>query len=204
MAITNGYCTLDDAKRVMGIEDADDNYRIEALITAVSRLIDRHTRRRFWTTAVDEIRYYTPMSYASVLTDDIISIASIATDPDGSGSFATAWASTDYQLSPYNASADGVPYTEIQIKRSGAQTFPCIERSVKVTGKFGVVSTSPWQEIVREACLLQTHKWFKRKDSPFGVAGSSEMGQLTMLKSKLDPDVELALAPPIRRLNNNG
>lgn len=206
MAITNGYCTLADAKLVIGVDvgDTTEDARIEALVTAVSRKIDGYTRRRFWVTANDEIRYYTRLDYKSVLTDDIVSVTSIATDNDGSGGFATAWASTDYQLSPYNASADGVPYTEIQIRRNGAQTFPSIERGIKVTGKFGVPNTSPWLEVVREACLLQVHKTFKRKDSPFGVAGSGELGQLQMLKSKLDPDVELLLAPPIRRLLNNG
>jgi hypothetical protein len=202
MSITNGYCTLEDARAAMSIDDLNDDARIEAIITAVSRKIDIFTRRRFWTTSSDEARYYTPLNAESVYTDDIISVASIATDSDGSGSFATAWVSTDYRLSPYNASADGVPYTEIQVTRNGSKWFPVIERSVKVTGKFGVISTSPWQDVVREACLLQVHKTFKRKDSPFGVAGSNELGQLQMLKSKLDPDVELLLAPPVRRLRN--
>lgn len=201
MAITNGYCTLDDLRAQLSVEDNADDTRMEAVITAVSRWIDTEARRRFYTTQNDETRYYTATCDEWVLTDDMISVTSVATDLDGSGSYATAWVSTDYLLSPFNASALGQPYTEIRTRRSGSKSFdPCIEAGVKVVGKFGVPADSPWQEIVREACLIQSARIFKRKDSPFGIAGTGEFGQLSMLKPSLDPDVKAMLAPPIRRL----
>jgi hypothetical protein len=200
MTITNGYCTTDDLRAQLSIEDAVDDPRLEAVITAVSRLIDVETRRRFYTTDADETRYFTASSSEWVLTGDIASVTSVATD-DGSGDYATAWASTDFQLSPFNASVDGLPYTEIKVRRLGTQVFnPCVEAGVKVVGKFGVPSNCPWLEIVREACLIQCARLFKRKDSPFGIAGTGEFGQLSMLKPTLDPDVKAMLAPPIRRL----
>lgn len=201
MTITNGYCTLEDLKTQLTITDAADDTRLEAVITAVSRLIDTEARRRFYTSPADETRYYTAASSEFVLTDDIVSVTSVATDNAGDGSYATAWVSTDFQLSPFNASALGMPYTEIRVKRLGSQKFNrCIEAGVKIVGKFGVPTGSPWLEIVREACLIQCARLFKRKDSPFGIAGTGEFGQLSMLKPTLDPDVKVMLAPPIRRL----
>jgi len=201
MTITNGYCTLADLQAQLTIDDTADDVRLEAVITAVSRLIDTEARRRFYKSPSDETRYYTATSSEFVLTDDIVSVTSVATDNTGNGDYATAWVSTDYQLSPFNASALGMPYTEIRVKRLGTQKFNhCIEAGVKVIGKFGVPDDSPWKEIVREACLIQCARLFKRKDSPFGIAGTGEFGQLSMLKPTLDPDVKAMLAPPIRRL----
>lgn len=46
---------------------------------------------------------------------------------------------------------------------------------------------------VELACLIQASRWFKRKDAPFGIAGSPELGSELRLLSKLDPDVEVLL-----------
>jgi hypothetical protein len=65
---------------------------------------------------------------------------------------------------------------------------------VKVTGKFG------WQAVpskVKTACLIQAERLFKRKDAPFGVIGSAEMGQLQVIP-KLDPDFYILLEDYVR------
>jgi hypothetical protein len=48
---------------------------------------------------------------------------------------------------------------------------------------------------VKLACMLQASRLVKRRDSPFGVAGSPEFGSELRLLSKLDPDVENLLRP---------
>ena len=54
---------------------------------------------------------------------------------------------------------------------------------VQIVAQFGVPADSPWQKIVKQAALIQTHRMFKRKDSPFGIAGANDFGQLTMLEA---------------------
>ena len=43
------------------------------------------------------------------------------------------------------------------------------------------------------ANLIQASRFLKRRDSPFGIAGSPEMGNEMRLLAKLDPDVMLLL-----------
>lgn len=47
---------------------------------------------------------------------------------------------------------------------------------------------------VRLACLLQASRWYKRRDAAFGVLGSPDMGNMTRLLAKLDPDVAVLIS----------
>jgi hypothetical protein len=172
------------------VTNLEDDVALEGVITGVSRLIDGYCRRRFYANSEDETRYYTAQGHYEVFTDDIVSLTSLATDEDGDGTFGTTWTVTDYSLWPYNAALEGKPYTTIRVARSAVVTFPIERRGVKVIGKFGYAATAP--EIVRQACLLQSIRLFKRKDAPFGVMGSAEMGQVAVIP-KIDPDIALML-----------
>lgn len=201
MAITNGYATLADLKAALSIDTSDthDDARMEAVIQGVSRAIDKYCRRRFFTTANDETRYFTPLTPWSCWTDDIISITTLATDDGGNRSYSTTWASTDYEKLPINAALNGEPYTGITATPNGSKRFyPHIPNGVKIIGKFGYAASAP--DVVREACIIQSMRIFKRKDAPFGIAGAAGMGQL-MVVPEIDPDVKGFLAPPIRRLH---
>lgn len=48
---------------------------------------------------------------------------------------------------------------------------------------------------VTQACLLQASRFFARRYSPFGIAGSPENGSELRLLSRVDPDVAVVLAP---------
>ena len=50
---------------------------------------------------------------------------------------------------------------------------------------------------VVEACLVLASRYYKRKDTPFGVMGTTETGFVDL--PKVDPDVAALLAP-YRRL----
>jgi hypothetical protein len=50
-------------------------------------------------------------------------------------------------------------------------------------------------DAVKYACLIQAGRFYKRKDSLFGVAGSPEMGNELRLLAKLDPDVQVLIRP---------
>ena len=198
MTITNGYCTAEEFKAEFfpaDSTDSQDDSVIENKVEAASRLIDEHCFRRFWANAVDESRTYRAEDAYLVFTDDIVSITTLQTDEDGDRVYERTWLTTDYDLEPENAALDGKPYTRIATAPMGRYRFPRgMPKGVKVTGKFG------WSVVpakVKSACLLQAERLFKRKDAPFGVIGSAEMGQLQVIP-KLDPDVAILLEKYVR------
>jgi hypothetical protein len=195
LTVTNGYTTLALLRARLGFASTDttDDTMLETIIMAVSRWIDHRTGRRFFSTTVSEIRYYTAeWSDLFQCPDDIINITTLATDGDGDRVYETTWAVTDYDLEPVNASLDSQPYTRLRITPAGRYSFPVgVGEGVKIMGKFGYGATAPG--LISEACLLQSERVYKRKDAPFGVLGAAEMGQM-MVVPKLDPDVDMMLA----------
>lgn len=192
MAIEHGYCTLDElkARLLPYTQDTDDDAILEQVINGVSREIDDLCGRRFY--ALSETRYYTPRSADSLAIDELLSVSTLKTDPDADRVYETTWSASDYDLEPFNAPllATPQPYSRISIAPRGRYRFPLHARSVELAGSFGYAAAAPAP--VREACLLQSARLFKRKDAIFGVIGSAEMGQLLTI-SKLDPDVKLLL-----------
>jgi hypothetical protein len=164
------------------------------VITAVSRQIDEYCHRRFWKNTVNEVRYFTAAWGNLLFCDDIVSVTAVATDDDGDRTYSTSLAATDYDLEPYNAVLDGIPYNRLRITPNSSEAFLTSQRGNKLTGIFG------WPSIpaqVNEACLIQSIRLFKRKDAPFGVMGTGEMGQVIAITS-LDPDVKMLLEPFVK------
>jgi hypothetical protein len=196
MAITNGYCTLAELKDYISIPvaDTEDDSILEIAIESASRAIDSFTGLRFWTDATVVARYYSTTDEEAVDIPDGIQTTTglvVKTDDDDDGVYETTWTlNTDFRLEPINAAADGLPWN--RIVAVGDRLFPTtIYRGVEVTAKGG------WSAVpvtVKQACLLQSSRFFKRKDAPFGVAGSVEFGSELRLLSALDPDVQLLLA----------
>lgn len=199
MTITNGYASLEEFKaRVFpaGVSTSVDDMVIEAIIEAVSRLLDDHCHRWFWSDTEDESRVYKAEWSDLLYCDDLVTLTSLKTDEDGDGVYEVTWSLTDYNLEPHNVSLQ--PYTRIRTAPLGTRLFPVSSRgpTVQLTGVFG------WPEVppqIREACLLQSARLFKRKDAPLGVIGSAELGQLQVIP-KLDPDVLLLIRPLRRKL----
>ena len=193
MSITNGYCSLTEIKDRLDITDTDDDTKLEVIVQAVSRSIDALTGRRFYSTTADETRVYTAEDSEILFTDEIQTITTLKTDLDGDRTYENTLTTDDYELSPANAALDGKPYTYIEIMPYADYSFPRgVKRGVQIVGTFGYCATGSHPDVVREACLIQSARIFKRKDAPFGVVGSPELGQLQVL-SKLDPDVALLL-----------
>jgi hypothetical protein len=196
MSIVNGYCTLAEIRARLQFVTADtaDDTILESVVTGVSRWIDGYCGRHIY--AATETRYYTAEFSDEVAVDDLLTVTSLGTDADGDRVYEDTWATTDYDLEPANATADGGPYTRIAIAPQGRYGFPVgARKGVKIAGSFGYASSTPAQ--IKEACLLQCERLYKRKDAPFGVIGSAEMGQM-MVVPKLDPDVQILLAPFVR------
>jgi hypothetical protein len=190
MAITNGYCTRAEFITHWfppNYTDTTDDLRIDSIITAVSRRIDTECGRHFYQ-ASGVVRYYSPKYTDHLVIHDLLSLTSLVTDEDGDRVYERTWSSTDYDLYPANAAVESqeAPYTWIELPPRGNYTFPVGRRTVKITGNWGYASAVPAR--ITEACLLQSGRIYNRKNTPYGVAGSAEMGQAVVIP-KLDPDV---------------
>lgn len=197
--MANEYGTIALLKARLGITDALDDAILTAVLEGVSREVDNFCGRRFY--GASQTRYYTPDNSLTLFVDDLTSIAAngLKTDADGDRVYERTWATTDFDLWPYNAPLESQvrPYTEIRVTPKGINSFPVgMPKSVELNATFGYVAgastTAP--PVVLEATLLQSERLFKRKDAIFGVIGSAELGQLLVIP-KLDSDVMLLLSP---------
>lgn len=186
MAITNGYVALDELKARMDITtvDAARDAMLEQIIEAASRQIDGWCSRAF--ASGTATRYVTADNDEMIiLPDDLHVLTEIATDRDDDRDYETVWPVDAVDLQPYVA-----PYQIIRPRRG--YKFPTHRHAIQITGAwgFGAVTPAP----IREACLLQSARLYKRKDAPFGVAGSNEHGQMQTITS-IDPDVKQLIEP---------
>jgi hypothetical protein len=198
VALTNCYCTLSDLKTSLAIEDIQDDTGLEAAILTASRMIDDYTGRFFYrdgTTAAPVTRYYTPDSWYITNLDDFVSLNQIALDDDFDQTYTTILATSDYLIDPVNNARRGWPYT--RITAIDRYIFPyAYPQSVRVQAVWG------WPSIPAEIAMatkIQASRLFIRRQSPFGIAGTPELGTVR-LSSRLDPDVE-ALIRPFRKMN---
>ena len=198
MALTNCYCTLSDLKTSLAIEDIQDDTGLEAAILTASRMIDDYTGRFFYrdgTTAAPVTRYYTPDSWYITNLDDFVSLNQIALDDDFDQTYTTILAASDYLIDPVNNARRGWPYN--RITAIDRYIFPyAYPQSVRVQAVWG------WPSVPAEismATKLQASRLFIRRQSPFGIAGTPEIGTVR-LTSRLDPDVE-ALIRPFRKMS---
>lgn len=193
MAITNGYCTLNELKAALAISDSVDDSALEAAINSTSRMIDDYTNRFFYkdgTSGSEVTRYYTPNDMWQLYTDDFVSISSVATDDNFNQTWDTVWDSSDWMIEPINNPRRGWPYN--RVLAIGSYIFPAnLPQSVKIIGIWGWSSVPPE---VNSACVIQASRIFNRRQSPFGIAGSPDIGTVRLL-SRLDADVEALLRP---------
>lgn len=100
--IANSYCTLAEFKKFINapgqtlMVDTDDDYIIERLIETASRRLDDMCGRKFYPT-IETYTYDIPYDDTIWFGDDLLSVVTF-TNGD-----ATAIASTEYNLKPYNA-----------------------------------------------------------------------------------------------------
>lgn len=197
MALTNAYCTLSDLKTALAIEDIQDDTALEAAIMTASRMVDDYCDRFFYkdgSVASPVTRYYTAQDWYNCIVDDFISLSQVATDDNFNQTWDTIWDSNDYMVEPINNPRRGWPYT--RLLAVGEYIFPFnLPQSVRLQGVWG------WSSVPHEiatATKIQASRLFIRRQSPFGIAGTPELGTVR-LSAKLDPDVE-ALIRPFRRM----
>jgi hypothetical protein len=198
MALTNPYCTLSQLRdQLSDSKDLATEGILERAINAASRWIDDVCGRHFWPETAATARRYRPDDPDVAWVHDISTTTDlvIATDTTGDGTYATTWASTDYDLEPLDADKDGTAYAWWRICAVDRYTFPTTARRppLRVTAKWG------WSAIpddVTQACVLRAAGLFKRKDSPHGITAFDGFGAVRVTRS--DPDVMALLNNYIR------
>jgi hypothetical protein len=192
------YCTAAELRDHFG--DASSllpEALLQRAISATSRAIDRHTGRRFWQDTAVQAKVYRPDDAYEAEVDDISTTTGLVveTDTTGDATWATTWASTDYQLEPLNASTESVAHAWWRIVAIDRYLFPVVARrtTLRVTARFG------WSAIpdeVTEACLIRAAALFKRKEAVFGVAGFNGFGEVRIGRN--DHDVVSLLHPYVK------
>lgn len=187
--IVNGYATLADFKARMDIENATtaEDTMLEQIIEAASRQVDGWCGRSFY--GGEGVRYVTAdNSCLLILPEDLQSLTELTTDRDDDRDYETVWPIGAVDLQPYPG-----PYQVVR-PRAG-YSFPTHCQAIRIEGVWGYQGDVP--AAIREACLLQASRLYKRKDAPFGVTGSAEHGQLQTITG-IDPDVKELLKPYMR------
>lgn len=178
-------------------DDTVDDVQLSLAIAAASRAIDRACNRQFGNLAVAEGRYYTAQwdrerQRWHVETDDIADKTGllVAVDSSNDGTYATSI--TGVVPVPRNAAQKGKPWTGVEIPRTAGPAIPVRADAVKVTAVWGWAAIP---DAIVQATLLQASRLFSRREAPFGVAGSPDVGSEMRLLAKVDPDVEVILGP---------
>ncbi len=195
MAVTDAYCTLQDVKDALRVDDTVDDSLIEIAIDAASREIDGYCERRF--VSETGTRLYIPTDSFLVEIDDLQTLTSLKTSADGRA-FTTTWSESDYQLEPLNGLASGLSTPFTRIRAIGDYLFPvwdprnvnAQEATVQVAGTFGYPDIP---KAVKQACIILSMRLFKRFDSPLGAVGMGDIGVVRV--SRFDSDIESLLSP---------
>jgi hypothetical protein len=184
MAVTNGYLTPSEASAYIGRQYADADGILDDVITAVSRMIDRHCGRHFYT--VSATRYFDVTSPTRLVFgpwNDLVSITTLKSDPTGDGVYDITHSSTYYQLQPVGATSMAPyaqPYTSVELL-SGATEFPLMGSAtngrdglIQIAGSWGWPTSVPIE--VKQAARILCAEMAKVQDAPLGLVGSPEFG----------------------------
>jgi hypothetical protein len=192
LAITNGYCTLNELKASLRIPVSDtiDDDLLELAVEAASRDIDQASERIFY--SLSDTRIFIPRDSSNTAIDDLVSVTTIKTSTSADGAFDVTWTSSDYQLMPLNGVAGGMTVPYDLIYAVGDYSFPQSgqEATVEVVGTWGFSSVPT---AIKQATVLLSARIFKRNDSPGGVMGFGDLGIIRV--GRMDPDIDKLIQP---------
>lgn len=205
------YASLAEFKAEIPLSsvDATRDAVITRMLTAASRAIDAFCGRPDgFVSGLAAARYFAGSGNALMPIDECTSITEVAVKDSAIETTYTAWAATDwipFTGDPERPNFNKTPYTWLMVDPSGSYVSftsgnflsrggfsPLSDgmratKTVKVTATWGYAATVPDQ--IKEACLIQTARWWKRAQSSWGDSmASPELGVL-IYRQKLDPDV---------------
>lgn len=192
--MANEYVSLVKFKNARGITKDDKDTELQDALTDASRAIDDRLGRRFWLDPAPVTRTFSPRGRVvrdtdgeRLLVNDIGDAAGLLIETGTVGG-ATWTPFTSYATSPDNALADGTAITSLLRPQGCWPVYTGAQ--IRVTARWG------WPAVpaaIQRATLILANRLYMRKDSPEGIAGSTEWGVVRL--SRLDPDVEALLAP---------
>lgn len=189
MAWAPDYVTVEELAAYLRIDDDVDDVQLAVAITAASRAIDDHTNRQFGLVDPAVAQTYTAR-YDYERCRWVVDVDDFQTNVGLVVVLADLGTVTTFVKEPQNAIVKGRPWTRISFTDDSEFTPTGAVDEVGVIAKWG------WTAVptpVKQATLLQASRFFKRRDAPFGVAGSPELGNELRLLAKVDPDVAVAL-----------
>lgn len=187
------YITVEQLRNYVTIADANDDAELTVAISAASRAIDLHTNRQFGLVGAPELREYEAffdrhIGRWVIKVDDFMTVTGLVIEVTSGQQI------TEFTLNPLNASQESIPWEQIVVNKDSL-VFPQPDEPVMVTANWG------WTDVptaIEQAVLLQASRIFARRTSPWGIAGSPDIGSEVRLLERLDPDVAVALGPFIR------
>ena len=199
------YASLSDLKAHLSITDQTDDPQLLSALDSASVLISQQCQRRFDKSSAAEVRYYAMpnrVNWNTVIdVTDVAdtSTAVVAVDVNAAGTYPETWTeNSQFLWLPYNANPDGWPATHMQFNDLYSWVplaFLYAQRTnsprIKVTATVGFPAVPA---AINEAALIVAASIFRRKDSPDGVAGSSEWGVIRVSKY-MDPTAASLIRP---------
>lgn len=204
MALGDLYATVDELKSRLSIDGNNSLYDeelTEALRTS-SEEIERFCNRQFNRVEDGEptARVYPARNRLWTEVDDFHTTTDLVVETDlaGTGTFGSPWATSDYELEPFNGVVNGQPgWPFWRINALGSKEFPACVYAGERRARLRVTAEWGWANVpapIKQACLLLSAKNFQLKDAPLGVAGMSDFGVVRvqddrLAQSKLRPYV---------------
>lgn len=177
-----GYCTLDELREALRLDDVDDDLMLQTAISAASARIDAHCGRTFTQDATATARTFDVVDTRLLLVDDISTTSGLLV---GGSPY-----SPNFTPDPLNAIAKGEPITALRAV-PGALRVPGrrYEVTIDVTARWG------WPAVpvaIKQASIILAGRLAKRSDSLLGVMGFGDLG--AVMVRNVDPDVEQLVA----------
>ncbi len=182
------YVRTAELRSYLDVADGIDDAAMQRAIEAASRTVDREANRQFGKVKAAQTREFegtwnNRLGVYVVEVDDIQDTTGLMLTVSGS-----TLATTEYRMWQPNALANGRPYERVHVRRLTPDDLGKGPGTLSVSALWGWSSIP---ETIKEATLMQASRFFARSDSPFGVAGSPELGNELRLLDKADPDVAL-------------
>lgn len=186
MAWAPDYAEVAELAATLRIGDANDDVELGLAISAASRAIDRFCDRQFGKTDSTEARTFEakPSRKHGLYLfeiDDLMTTTGLVVTVSGA-----SVAASGYELRPVDNDKRGWPWTKLAVASATSPTLGSGPPTVTVTARWG------WTAVpatIKAATLLQANRLAQRPKSPFGVAGSPDLGSELRLLERLDPDV---------------
>jgi len=192
--MSQSYVALSELKTWLGVTGSAQDTNLTTAIKAASSSIADYCGRQFDIDSSVVTRVYDCEFMDYVEVDDIATVTGLIVktlEADGTVN-ETLTLNTDYYLSPYNSDKTdpAKPFTKIimAIEKAGKLLPTQHRQGLSVTAKFGF---SAIPDTIYQAALIQSARFWQRKNSPMGFSGNPETGNATVIfLSELDPDVK--------------